>query len=233
MKKSKKVLIILAAVALVCAAGGGAVYYGFFMDQAERSAVADFVRSLIQDKVAPYAILALAAVLSVIECTRPWLTRISQAVARILTGQSAFESAARTAAGMESESRRAVEAMQAFEAAQEERAGRMEEEHKEALLRLQAENLAAYDALAAAVAGRLDSMEAATAYNAQTMSILSRAFAVAFGNSPELVKAGYAAKVMAILGEVQAPPETGENGKGTDKEAEKEEEHGTENENRA
>lgn len=233
MKKSKKVFILLPTVALVCAAGGGAVYYGFFMDQAERSAVADFVRSLIQDKVAPYAILALAAVLSVIECTRPWLTRISQAVARILTGQSAFESAARTAAGMESESRRAVEAMQAFEAAQEERAGRMEAEHKEALLRLQAENLAAYDGLAAAVAGRLDSMEAATAYNAQTVAILSRALAVALGNSPELVKAGYAAKVMAILGEVQAPPETGENGRGTDKEAEKEEEHGTENENRA
>ena len=229
MKKSKKVFILLSTVALVCAAGGGAIYYGFFMDQAERSAVADFVRSLIQDKVAPYAILALAAVLSVIECTRPWLTRISQAVARILTGQSAFESAARTAAGMESESRRAVEAMQAFEAAQEERAGRMEAEHKEALLRLQAENLAAYDALAAAGAGRLDSMEAATAYNAQTVSILSRALAVALGNSPELVKAGYAAKVMAILGEVQAPPETGENGEVTDKEAE----HGTENENRA
>ena len=132
MKKSKKVFILLSTVALACAAGGGAVYYGFFMDQAERSAVADFVRSLIQDKVAPYAILALAAVLSVIECTRPWLTRISQAVARILTGQSAFESAARTAAGMESESRRAVEAMQAFEAAQEERAGRMDIDFPEA-----------------------------------------------------------------------------------------------------
>lgn len=226
MKKSKKVLIILAAVALVCAAGGGAVYYGFFMDQAERSAVADFVRSLIQDKVAPYAILALAAVLSIIECTRPWLTRISQAVAKILTGQSAFESAAETAKGMESESRRAVEAMQVFESAQEERAERMEAEHREALARLQAENQAMLDAMNAYVAVRLDSMEAATAYNSQTVAILSRALAVALGNSPELVKAGYAAKVMAILGEVQEPPETVENGEETEKEAEAENENG-------
>lgn len=210
MKKSKKVFILLSTVALVCAAGGGAVYYGFFMDQAERSAVADFVRSLIQDKVAPYAILALAAVLSIIECTRPWLTRISQAVAKILTGQSAFESAAETAKGMESESRRAVEAMQVFESAQEERAERMEAEHREALLRIQEENLAAYDALSKAVACRLDRMEASTAYNAQTVAILSRALEVALGNSPELVKAGYAAKVMAILGEVQEPPTVAE-----------------------